>query len=71
LLGGAASPAALLAYFRRSFEWLRLARAASVPVTTHGAAGKDHSTLNNDLGLPNDKPTQEMFAFLSQVSRRQ
>jgi acetyl esterase/lipase len=46
-------------------------RAASVPVKTHGAAGKDHSTLNNDLGLPDDKPTQEVFAFLSQVSRRQ
>jgi acetyl esterase/lipase len=46
-------------------------RAAGVPVRTHGAAGKDHSTLNNDLGLPDDKPTQELFEFLSQVSRRQ
>ena len=46
-------------------------RAAGVPVRTHGAAGKDHSTLNNDLGLPDDKPTQEMFAFFSQVNRRQ
>jgi acetyl esterase/lipase len=46
-------------------------RAAGVPVRTHAAAGKDHSTLNNDLGLPDDKPTQEMFTFLSQVSRRQ
>jgi acetyl esterase/lipase len=46
-------------------------RAAGVQVKTHGAAGKDHSTLNNDLGLPDDKPTQEMFAFLSQVGRRQ
>jgi acetyl esterase/lipase len=46
-------------------------RAAGVPVKTHGAAGKDHSTLNNDLGLPDDKPTQQMFEFLSQVTRRQ
>jgi acetyl esterase/lipase len=46
-------------------------RAAGVPVKTHGAAGKDHSTLNNDLGLPDDKPTEEMFEFLSRVSRRQ
>jgi len=46
-------------------------RAAGVPVRTHGAAGKDHSTLNNDLGLPDDKPTREMFEFLSQVNRRQ
>ena len=46
-------------------------RAAGVQVKTHGATGKDHSTVNNDLGLPDDKPTQEMFEFLSQVSRRQ
>jgi hypothetical protein len=38
-----------------------------VRVKTHGAAGKDHSTLNNDLGLPGDKPTQEVFAFLSRA----
>jgi acetyl esterase/lipase len=42
-------------------------RAAGVWVKTHGAAGKDHSTLNNDLGLPDDKPTQEMFEFLISV----
>lgn len=46
-------------------------RAADVPVKTHGAAGKDHNTLNNDLGLPDDQPTQAMFEFLGQVSRRQ
>ena len=42
-------------------------RAAGVWVKTHGAAGKDHSTLNNDLGLPDDKPTQEMFEFLNRA----
>ena len=52
-------------------RFAQVLRAAGVPVRTHGAAGKDHSTLNNDLGLPDDKPTQEMFEFLSQVSRRQ
>jgi hypothetical protein len=46
-------------------------RAAGVPLRTHGAAGKDHNTINNDLGLPDDKPTQARFEFLSQVSRRQ
>src|SRR5262249_26768372 len=45
-------------------------RAAGVPTRTHGAAGKDHSTLNNDLGLPDDKPTRELFEFLSEVNRR-
>ena len=52
-------------------RFAQVLRAAGVPVKTHGAAGKDHSTLNNDLGLPNDKPTEEMFEFLSRVSRRQ
>jgi acetyl esterase/lipase len=52
-------------------RFAQVLRAAGVPVKTHGAEGKDHSTLNNDLGLPDDKPTQEMFEFLSQVSRRQ
>jgi acetyl esterase/lipase len=42
-------------------------RAAGVWAKTHGAAGKDHSTLNNDLGLPDDKPTQAMFEFLSRA----
>jgi arylformamidase len=46
-------------------------RAADVSVKTHGAAGKDHTTLNNDLGLPDDQPTQVMFEFLSWVNRRQ
>jgi acetyl esterase/lipase len=52
-------------------RFAQVLRAAGVPVRTHGAAGKDHSTLNNDLGLPDDKPTQAMFEFLSRVSRRQ
>lgn len=46
-------------------------RAADVRVRTHGAAGKDHTTLNNDLGLPDDKPTRELFEFLSEVSHPQ
>jgi acetyl esterase/lipase len=52
-------------------RFAQVLRAAGVPVKTYGAAGKDHNTLNNDLGLPDDKPTQGMFEFLSQVSRRQ
>jgi acetyl esterase/lipase len=27
--------------------------------------GKTHGTINSDLGLPNDKPTQELWAFLA------
>jgi hypothetical protein len=49
-------------------RFAQVLRAAAVPVKTHGAAGKDHSTLNNDLGLPGDKPSEELFKFLSEVS---
>jgi hypothetical protein len=52
-------------------RFAQVLRAAAVPARTYGAAGKDHSTLNNDLGLPDDKPTSELFEFLSRVSRRQ
>jgi acetyl esterase/lipase len=31
------------------------------------AERKDHNSINADLGLPDDKPTQEMFAFLLAV----
>jgi hypothetical protein len=36
----------------------------------HPAAGKNHTTLNNDLGLAGDAPTREMFAFLSTVLKK-
>ena len=45
-------------------------RAAGVPAKTYGAAGKDHNTLNNDLGLPDDKPTRALFEFLGEVTHR-
>jgi arylformamidase len=44
-------------------------RTAEVPVKTYGAADKDHNTINNDLGLPDDRPTQAMFEFLSPLNR--
>jgi hypothetical protein len=31
---------------------------------------KDHTTINNDLGLADDGPTQEMFGFLSGVLKK-
>ena len=52
-------------------RFAQVLREADVRAKTHGAAGKDHSTLNNDLGLPDDKATEELFKFLSQVSRPQ
>ncbi len=40
---------------------------AGIPATAYPAAGKNHMTLNADLGLPNDPATQELFAFLRSV----
>ena len=40
-------------------------RAAQIPVTVFGARGTTHSKLNNDLGLPNDPATKELFKFLA------
>ena len=30
------------------------------------AEGKNHTTINDDLGVPGDKPTQALFEFLSE-----
>src|SRR5262245_46407180 len=51
----------------------RLAKAphaAGVPASADPAEGQNHSTINNDLGLPDDRPTQEMFRFLSVVLKK-
>lgn len=37
---------------------------ADIPVTVFGARETTHSRLNNDLGLPDDPATKELFKFL-------
>jgi acetyl esterase/lipase len=37
----------------------------SVSAKIVAAQGKTHATINSDLGLPDDKPTAEVFAFLA------
>jgi acetyl esterase/lipase len=44
---------------------------AGIPATAYPAAGKNHTTINADLGLPNDRPTQEIVTFLGAVLKRQ
>jgi acetyl esterase/lipase len=44
-------------------------REAEVPARIHPAEGKNHTTINNDLGTPGDKPTQALFEFLGTVSK--
>jgi acetyl esterase/lipase len=41
-------------------------REAHVPAETFACANKNHRTLNSDLGLANDKPTEAIFAFLEE-----
>jgi len=44
---------------------------AGVPATAYPAAGKNHTTINADLGLPDDGPTREILTFLGDVLNRQ
>ncbi len=45
-------------------------RSAGVYSTLTATVGKTHATLNEDLGLPNDKPTASVFDFLHKVGNR-
>ena len=51
----------------------RLAKAlqeAGVSAKAYPAEGKTHTTINSDLGMADDKPTQAMFAFLEGVLKK-
>ena len=51
----------------------RLAKAlqeAGVSARAHPAEGKTHTTINSDLGLPDDKLTQAVFEFLDKLVQR-
>jgi acetyl esterase/lipase len=50
----------------------RLAKAlqeAGISAKASPAEGKNHTTINADLGLPGDKPTQVLFEFLGNLVR--
>lgn len=51
----------------QSQRLVKVLQAAGVSAKAYPAEGKNHTTINADLGLPQDKPTQEMFAFLRAV----
>ncbi len=44
--------------------------AADVSAKVVPAEGKTHGTINSDLGLPDDKPTKELFEFLDMVLKK-
>jgi acetyl esterase/lipase len=39
---------------------------AGISAKAYPAEGKDHGTINSELGLPDDQPTKELFGFLRQ-----
>jgi hypothetical protein len=41
-----------------------------IPASTYAAEGKNHTTLNDDMGTPDDKPTKALFEFLDGVLKR-
>jgi arylformamidase len=41
-----------------------------VSAKAYPAEGKNHTTLNDDLGTPDDKPTQALFEFLDGVLKK-
>jgi arylformamidase len=43
---------------------------ANVPVEVYPAEGKNHMTLNRELGLPNDPPTQKVLDFFAGLLAR-
>jgi DUF1680 family protein/acetyl esterase/lipase len=44
--------------------------AAGVPARAYPAKGKNHGTINADLGKPDDEPTRELFKFVEGMLRR-
>ena len=49
----------------QSQRLVKVLQGAGVSAKAYPAEGKNHTTINNDLGLADDRPTQEMFGFLS------
>ena len=43
---------------------------AGVSAKVVAAEGKNHGTINSDLGLPDDKPTKELFEFMDGVLKK-
>jgi acetyl esterase/lipase len=51
----------------------RLAKAlqeAGVSAKAYPAEGKNHTTINSELGLPGDRPTQALFEFLARELKK-
>jgi arylformamidase len=54
----------------QSLSFADVLKKSNVPVSVVAGEGKTHGTINSELGLPNDKPTQAMFEFLAAAVKR-
>jgi hypothetical protein len=54
----------------QSQRLVKVLQAAGISAKAYPAEGKNHTTINNDLGLAADRATQEMFGFLSVVLKK-
>jgi hypothetical protein len=54
----------------QSQRLVKVLQEAGIAAKAYPAEGKNHTTINNGLGIPDDRPTQEMFGFLSAVLKK-
>jgi len=54
----------------QSQRLLQVLKEAGIPAKTYAAKGKDHKTLNDDLGTPGDNATKALFEFLDGVLKK-
>jgi acetyl esterase/lipase len=54
----------------QSLRLVKVLQEAGISAKAYPAEGKNHTTINNDLGLSGDLPTQEMFGFLDRVLKK-
>jgi arylformamidase len=54
----------------QSQRLVKVLQDAGISAKAYPAEGKNHTTINNDMGLADDRPTREMFSFLSAVLKK-
>jgi arylformamidase len=54
----------------QSQRLVKVLQDAGISAKAYPAESKNHTTINNDLGLAEDRPTQEMFGFLNAVLKK-
>lgn len=54
----------------QSQRLLQVLKEAGIPAKTYAAEGKNHTTLNDDLGTVGDKPSMALFEFLDAVLKK-